>query len=135
MRHQRLPADVHSTMIIPRRRDWISNAIHITTTAPLEDWSKGWPPIVERRITPRTEAQNTPTAGSVPAQLPGTPAFVDLTAEISDNGTAQTMDEQQGSAAKQDKPKRKHVAIGKPRGRPPRDPKPDGDPDTGRGLA
>ena len=135
MRHQRLTADVHSTMIIPRRRDWNSNSIHVATTAFPEDWSKGWPPIVERRITPRTEAQNTPTAGSAPAQSPGTPAFVDLTAENSDNGTAQTMDEQQGSAAKHDKPKRKHVATGKPRGRPPKDPKPDGDLDKGRGLA
>ena len=90
---------------------------------------------MERRITPRTEAQNTPTAGSVPAQSPGTPAFVDLTADNSDNGTAQTMDEQQGSAAKQDKLKRKHVTTGKPRGRPPKDPKPDGDPDKGQGLA
>ena len=131
MRQQRLPADVHSTMIIYRRRDWNPNAIHVATTAPLEGWSKGFLPIVEQMITPRTEAQNTPTAGSVPTQSPDTPAFVNLTAENSDNGTVQTMDEQQGSAAKQDKPKRKHVAIGKPRGRPPRDPKPDGDPDEG----
>ena len=121
-------------MIIPRRRDWNPNGIHVATTAPLEDWSKGWSPIVERRITPRTEAQNTPTAGSAPAQSPGTPAFVALTAENSDNGTAQTMDEQHGSATKQDKAKRKHVASGKPRGRPAKDPNPD-DPDKGQSFA
>ena len=135
MRHQHLPADAHSTMVIPSNSYWNPNAIHIATTAPLEDWSKGWPPIVERRITPRTEVQNTPTAGSAPAQSPGTPAYVDLTTENSDNSTVQTMDEQHGSATKQDKTKRKHVATGKPRGRPPKDPKPDGDPDKDQGLA
>ena len=135
MRHQHLPADAYSTMVIPSNRYWNPNAIHIATTAPLEDWSSGWPPIVERRITPRTAVQTTPTAGSEPAQSPGTPAYVDLTADNSDNSTAPTRDEQHGSATKQDKAKRKHVATGKPRGRPPKDPKPDGDPDKGQGLA
>ena len=132
MRHQHLPADAYSTMVIPSNRHWNPNAIHIATTAPLEDWSSGLPPIVERTITPRTAVQTTPTAGSDPAQSPGTPAYVDLTADNSDKGTAPTRDEQHGSARKQDKAKRKHVATGKPRGRPPKDSKPDGDPDKVR---
>ena len=102
----------------------------MSTTAPLEDWSKRFPSIIEKRITPTT-----PSAGSVPTQSPDTPAFVDLTAENSDTGTVEHMDEQKAAASKQGKPKRKHVATGKPRGRPPKDHKPDGDPDKGRGLA
>ena len=135
MRHLRLPADSYSTMIIHRRPDWNPNAIHVATTAPLEDWSKGFPPIVQRSITQRTDALTTPAAGSTPVQSPYSPAFVDLTAENSDTGTVEHMDEQEASASKQGKPKRKHLATGKPRGRPPKDPKPDGDPDKGRGLA
>ena len=48
--------------------------------------------------------------------------------EASDNETST-------QKVKSTKGKRKHVATGKPRGRPPKDPSKDGDRDKGQGLA
>ena len=83
------------------------------------------------------------SSDSVQIVQPPPPTVIDLTVEsIKDLMMADVQEQKSVSdketseqQAKATKGKRKHVATGNPRGRPPRDPSKDGDRDKGQELA
>ena len=78
-----------------------------------------------------------------PAPPPPPPTVIDLTVESIEDMMMADVQEQKAASdnetsenqPKATKGKRKHIATGNPRGRPPRDPNKDGDRDKGQGLA
>ena len=88
--------------------------------------------------SPRSTSSN-----SVQIVPPPPPTVIDLTVESIEDLMMADVQEQKAASdnktseqqAKATKGKRKHVATGKPRGRPSRDPSKDGDCDKGQGLA
>ena len=83
------------------------------------------------------------SSNSVQIVQPPPPTIIDLTVEsVEDLMTADVQEQKAVSDNKTTAPKdkatkgkRKHVATGNPRGRPPKDPSKDGDRDKGKGLA
>jgi hypothetical protein len=63
---QNLPADSQSTMVMPQRNEH-PNAVRLMTTAPLMDWSKGWPKtnVIWSRLAAQATGSATSTATTV----------------------------------------------------------------------
>jgi len=204
-------------MVMPQRNEH-PHAVRVMHTAPLNDWSRGWPRTHEIWSRPTTTAMSTATtsrvtsattstttttpttmstatatsgqhqrlqratdpevmgendfnrnrrtrrqvsttftatvattftspkstsSNSVQIVPPPPPTVIDLTVESIEDMMMADVQEQKAASdnetsanqPKATKGKRKHIATGNPRGRPPRDPNKDGDRDKGQGLA